>query len=322
MRHKQIAGGVEVKDADQGTVEAVFSTLNVIDSDGDVTKAGAFENGAKVRISSYNHSSWGRGDGALPVGRGTIRTTDSEAILDGRFFLATQAGKDTFEVVKQMGELQEWSYGFDILESSSGTLDGEDVQFLESVKVHEVSPVILGAGVDTRTLAVKGAKQLASDLTRQLEEVGTERFGAERIYVYVDDFDVDESWVVYAVSSPDSMSYLRGPFTRSDDAGVEIAGEFTEVERTTDYRPKGRRLSDHIDDAMAAVDEVTERIAAAATQRADQGQKLSSATIERAEQLGLKVTQLGEAVAPHKDNANLDLDLQLAREHARTRRPR
>ena len=35
-------------------------------------------------------------------------------------------------------------------------MDGRSVQFLERLKVHEVSPVILGAGIATRTLATKG----------------------------------------------------------------------------------------------------------------------------------------------------------------------
>jgi hypothetical protein len=36
----------------------------------------------------------------------------------------TPAGRDTFQVIKEMGELQEWSYGFDIIESDTGDRDG------------------------------------------------------------------------------------------------------------------------------------------------------------------------------------------------------
>lgn len=150
---------LRVKDADSGTVEAVFSTFNVVDSDGDVTLPDAFEDGAAVRISAYGHRSW---EGALPVGRGTIKTTDAEAILEGGFFLDTEAGRETFATVRGMGDLQEWSYGFDIAGdeetpgSYEGEFEGQSVRFLQRMKVHEVSPVMLGAGVDTRTLAVKG----------------------------------------------------------------------------------------------------------------------------------------------------------------------
>ena len=67
-------GRFEVKDADKGQVAAVFSTFDVVDLDGDVTKSGAFEDGAEVVISAYGHQSW---QGMLPVGKGTIRQTKS-----------------------------------------------------------------------------------------------------------------------------------------------------------------------------------------------------------------------------------------------------
>ncbi len=149
-------GQVEIKDAAKGEVSAVFSTFGVVDKDGDVTMPGAFEDGAPVRISAYQHKSW---EGALPVGKGVIRTTDTEAILEGRFFLQTAAGRDTFEVVKELGGLQEWSYGFDIEEHSYEDRGDTRVRILEKSRVHEVSPVLLGAGVGTRTLAVKGADE-------------------------------------------------------------------------------------------------------------------------------------------------------------------
>ena len=58
-----------------------------------------------------------------------------------------------------MGDLQEWSYGFDIVKAKSGQFEERDVRFLEKLLVHEVSPVLLGAGIGTRTLSAKsGAK--------------------------------------------------------------------------------------------------------------------------------------------------------------------
>jgi hypothetical protein len=144
---------VEVKSASKGEVEAVFSTFNVIDKDGDVTFPGAFTEGEEVVISHYKHKVW---DGALPVGMGRIRTTRNEAILQGRFFLETTEGRNHFEVVKAMGPRQEWSYGFDVLHRpESGMFAGRKANFLRKLKVHEVSPVFQGAGIGTRTLAVK-----------------------------------------------------------------------------------------------------------------------------------------------------------------------
>jgi HK97 family phage prohead protease len=151
---------VEVKDADKGEVTAVFSTFDVIDSDMDVTKAGAFADGAPVVISAYGHASW---SGALPVGKGVIRAGAKEAVLDGSFFMNTTQGRDTFEAVKELGSLGEWSYGYDATKYSFGEHEGKQVRFLEELKVHEVSPVLMGAGVGTRTLSAKSHLKFADE---------------------------------------------------------------------------------------------------------------------------------------------------------------
>lgn len=150
-------GHVEIKDASRGEVTAVFATLNAIDHDGDVTLPGAFAPGEQVRISAYGHQSWG---GALPVGKGVIREDGDAAILEGQFFMDTVAGADTFTVVKELAGLQEWSYGYDVIDAEPGYRDERPVRMLKRLKVHEVSPVMLGAGIGTRTLAVKSAKNM------------------------------------------------------------------------------------------------------------------------------------------------------------------
>lgn len=166
---------VHVKDADLGTVEAVFSKFNVIDHDGDVTLPSAFEDGAPVRISAYNHgSSLGA---ALPVGKGRIKVGRDEAVMEGQFFLDTTHGRDTFAVVKHMGEIQEWSYAYDILDAEPGVQDSQRVQVLKSLRVNEVSPVLVGAGIGTRTLSAKGLT-----LAAQFDEVEALVDRLEEIY--------------------------------------------------------------------------------------------------------------------------------------------
>lgn len=148
-------GSLELKaDGPEGAFRAVFATFNVIDRDRDVTIPGAFKSGQDVRISQWGHN-WG-----MPViGKGTIDQDDSKAWVDGQFFLDMQAGKETYLSVKNLGNLQEWSYGFDITEWSVGEWEGEqDVRILRGLDVHEVSPVMLGAGVGTGTEDIKAAK--------------------------------------------------------------------------------------------------------------------------------------------------------------------
>jgi len=155
------------EDGEPGEFSAVFITFNVVDHDQDVTLPGAFEEGAPVRIASWSHS-WGQ----LPVGRGIIHQTETEARVDGRFFLDTDTGKEHYQTVKNLGDLQEWSYSFDILASEYGKQGGQRVQFLQRLEVHEVSPVMLGAGIDTRTLDIKGMKPYPNEHACRLRDPG------------------------------------------------------------------------------------------------------------------------------------------------------
>lgn len=168
MRRKTYRARMEFKDdGEPGSVSAVFSTFDVIDHDQDVTVPGAFEENAPVRIAAWNHG-WNQ----LPVGRGLIHSTEIEARMDGRFFLDTLAGKEHYLTVKALGDLQEWSYSFDILDSEFGEKDGQRVCFLRRLKVHEVSPVMLGAGIDTRTLDIKGLKPYPNEHACRLRDPG------------------------------------------------------------------------------------------------------------------------------------------------------
>lgn len=290
MQSKQKAlSGLKITDAAEGKITAVFATLNVKDSDGDVTLPGAFTK-EEVRISAYNHQSW---KGALPVGKGKISEDGDEVVLEGEFFLDTTAGKDTFEVVKQMGDLQEWSYGYDVLDSERGSKDGERVNFLKSMKVHEVSPVILGAGVDTRTLAVKG-KQLQSNLRGRLAEAGDEVFGGRYIYVWVEDFDVEEGFAVFGVETGGDYECVQVSFTQDDAGAVTLAEDPVEVIRTTTYTPKGAsnfQLKAHIDAVVAAVDEVYDRVADVMAKRAEKGKSLGAESQDSLAALASRVAE-------------------------------
>lgn len=164
MQTKLAQARVEIKDDDKGTVDLVFATYNVVDKDGDVQMPGTFEDGAKAAVSAYGHTSW---EGKLPVGVATLHTAGrKEARASARFFMDTQHGADTFRTVKELHKngLGDWSYGFDVLKHSFGEFppDGgpsaRRVRFLERQKVHEISPVLIGAGVNTRTLAAKARK--------------------------------------------------------------------------------------------------------------------------------------------------------------------
>lgn len=211
---------VEVKAGDKGQVTAVFATFNVIDKDGDVTLPGAYDDGAEVIISAYQHQSWG---GALPVGKGRIRTTKTEAILEGQFFMDTVSGRDTFTVVKNLGPRQQWSYSLADVTAERGQFDGKDVNFLKRIHVDEVSPVLVGAGVNTRTLATKAART-SEEAARTVDEynaairphetaVTTKRWDATKTYTEIpDDSTVDDLRAVHAYVDPSKDPTVKSSY--------------------------------------------------------------------------------------------------------------
>lgn len=144
---------LKAEDGADGQFTAVFSTLNAVDHDGDVTLPGAFEDGKEVLISAYGHQSW---YGSMPIGKGVIHADEEKAWVDGQFLLNTTHGKDAYTTIKEIGGMQEWSYGFDVKESAYGDFAGQKVRFLKAVDVFEVSPVLRGAGVGTHLQIIKG----------------------------------------------------------------------------------------------------------------------------------------------------------------------
>jgi hypothetical protein len=140
-----------------GTFEAVFASFNAIDKDQDVTEKGAFGQ-QDVVISQYNHGSWGKGASALPIGVGVISESGNSAIISGEFDLSDPDGVKTYNKLKYLTEKNrpvEWSYALPEIKSRKGTFDGQNVRFIEKVRVPEVSPVLMGAGVGTRLLDIK-----------------------------------------------------------------------------------------------------------------------------------------------------------------------
>jgi len=167
---------IELKeDGDTRYIEAVFSLFETIDSDNDVTKANALRSGYtgnKVPLV-WNH------DWSKVIGRGIIETDNQKAVFKG-YFLDTEAGKEAYETVKAMQDMQQFSYGFQVLKSSKGThIDskGEEVpvRVLEDVKVWEVSPVLVGAQQNSFVQALKsGLEPVDDEIKAEMQVESTE----------------------------------------------------------------------------------------------------------------------------------------------------
>ena len=166
---------IELKeDGDKRYIEAVFSLFDTIDSDNDVTKANALRSGYtgnKVPLV-WNH------DWSKVIGRGIIETDNQKAVFKG-YFLNTEAGKEAYNTVKEMQDMQQFSYGFQVMKSSKGThIDskGEEVpvRVLEDVKVWEVSPVLVGAQQNSFVQALKSGLEPVDDEIKAEMEISTE----------------------------------------------------------------------------------------------------------------------------------------------------
>lgn len=168
MEKKTYKSQIDLKsNGDKGEFRAIFSTFDVVDLDNDITLKGAFKDGQKVRIAHWGHR-WQD----LPVGIGEIHFDEEKAWVDGKFFMDTTAGMETYKTVKNLEDLQEWSYGFDILDSENGEVDGRSVRILKELDVYEVSPVLLGAGIGTQTVAIKNKTEtvVIPDSTQETED--------------------------------------------------------------------------------------------------------------------------------------------------------
>lgn len=155
MEKKTYRGRIEFKGEDQpGHFRAEFATLNVIDHDQDVTEPGAFQDGQETVIEAWNHNYDG-----LPAGKGVIHEEGDKAVFEGQFFLDTLSGMEHYKTVKNLENLQQWSYTFGITDSGLGTFGDEDVRFLRGLDVWGVAPVQRGAGINTRTTDIKGQSE-------------------------------------------------------------------------------------------------------------------------------------------------------------------
>lgn len=150
-------GEFEIKDEAKGEVHAIVATLGVVDRDEDVIRKDAIKDGAKVKVSGYGHDAI---FGEAPVGKGALFVTGDQVLFKGTYFMDTQRGREAFALMKAMGADQEWSFGFRVMGYEVPSEDERAKgarRILTKLDPFEVSPVILGAGIGTRTVSAKSA---------------------------------------------------------------------------------------------------------------------------------------------------------------------
>jgi hypothetical protein len=95
------------------------------------------------------------------VGKGILRTKGNKVVFQGHYFMTTDRGAEAFRTIKGIGpEDQEWSFGFTVKGAEMPEDEGRKkgaYRILTKLDSFEVSPVIRGAGIGTRTVLVKAA---------------------------------------------------------------------------------------------------------------------------------------------------------------------
>jgi HK97 family phage prohead protease len=210
---------IELKD-DSGQVEAVFSIFNSLDSDGDVVMPGAVKSGFKNnQVPMVWSHKWD-----MPIGKGTINQDNDKAVFKGEFFMDTESGKEAYNLVKNMGDMQQWSFGYKVNDSEFAKADGQDsdARYLKDLTVYEVSPVLVGANQDTYTLAIKSNTELLKEIAGP--EEGTEDEccgnceGEEKAAVGKDMYDNPGE----AMEASKDMSCAIGVHTHKDKNGKNV----------------------------------------------------------------------------------------------------
>src|SRR5262245_45877038 len=155
----------QVKAAGEGKARVVIATLLTKDRDGDLLLPGAFGEQVVSVVPAHDWKS-------PAIGKARIRESNNEAIADIDFYLSTEAGKNWYHAIKEDFDRppakQEYSWGFTVGPDNfkHGDHNGERVRFLKAatdgtpLKIHEVSPCLVAAGYNTRSLIVKAFDDL------------------------------------------------------------------------------------------------------------------------------------------------------------------
>ena len=302
---------IELKD-DSGQVEAVFSIFNSLDSDGDVVMPGAVKSGFKNnQVPMVWSHKWD-----MPIGKGTINQDNDKAVFKGEFFMDTESGKEAYNLVKNMGDMQQWSFGYKVNDSEFAKAEGQDsdARYLKDLTVYEVSPVLVGANQDTYTLAIKSntalLKELASDPEEGSQDECCGSCEDKSAKKYGDDEEEMKS-CKYHDGGPCMKMQEDGK--KSEGTGEKAKGhckygnggscmkEYDDEKKSDedleDSQEDSKSFSEEVIDVLAALDDLVARAKAIAMLRGEDGRKL-----------GVKATEALRAVADDLNDAWTEID--------------
>lgn len=288
MSEKEVKNiDLEFKNDSEGRVSAVFSVFNNLDSDGDVVVPGAIKSGFKSGdVPMVWAHKWD-----MPIGKGQIVSDGDKATFNGEFFMDTESGKEAYKIVKNMGDMQQWSFGYRVNDSERGKFgdDEKDARYLKDLTVYEVSPVLVGANQDTYTMAIKSNTELLKEMTGVKEDLKGVLGNSTFFEKEPEDEAGDDTDDVKCANCQDMIDnpekYLK-----------ELSESFEEV--TEEISEEGSKsFSEQVKDVLAALNDLMVRATAIAMLRAKDGRKL-----------GEKATEALRAVQDDLQDAWVEID--------------
>jgi len=274
----------------------------VRDHDGDVTLKGAFGAQEVPIVPAHDWKS-------VPLGRASISESGDDVLALLKFNLDVPAAADWFKALKfdhaTGTPMQEYSYGYEILSAEKGEKDGKPVQFLKSLKAIEVSPVLLGAGIGTRTLDVKDRAKAYAEVGGSWEAIQRAIRAAARAelndeYCYI---EATLDATVLVVSYRDWMAgkweetYFEFDWTLAEDGTVTLSNR-REVSLDLVVTAKAATFTGQFESAVAELQHFHGRSKALAALRAKENRSLSQASRDRLKHFhGLLVSMASEVDA-------------------------
>ena len=287
---------LEFKADGEGKVSAVFSVFNTLDSDGDVVIPEAIKSGFKSgSVPMVWAHKWD-----MPIGKGEIKSDGDKATFEGSFFMDTESGKEAYNLVKAMGDLQQWSFGYRVNDSERGKFKSGDkdvdARYLKDLSVYEVSPVLVGANQDTYTMAIKSNKELLEEMASEKGVLGHSTFleneePEEEVEEEKSGCDCNCSAPV--VEESDEKGYGHCDYNKTGKCAKDMK-KSDDIENSEEV---SKTFSEEVKDVLAALNGLMTRANAIAMLRAKDGRKI-----------GVKATEALRAVQEDLQDAWTELD--------------
>jgi len=232
----------------------------------------------------------------MPIGKGSIKQDKDKATFEGEFFMDTESGKEAYNLVKAMGDLQQWSFGYRVNDSERGKFKSGDkdvdARYLKDLSVYEVSPVLVGANQETYTMAIKSNTELLEEMAREKSLLSSESFSEEKP---AEDKPAEE--VVAHDANAEHCDCCSKGYGSCDYDKTGKCAKDMEKSADIEVSEKDKSFSEEVKDVLAALHDLMTRTNAIAMLRAKDGRKL-----------GVKATEALRAVQDDLQDAWVEID--------------